>query len=85
MYQGLPLAVEYQSVKAAFVACGLAIIFRVSLCREDRQSAITHYNEAVTTVASQLMAFPAEANLSAVLLLHIFEVRHGQSPILSKC
>ena len=80
--QGLPLAVEYPGVKAAFIACGLAILFRVSCSKEDHQSAIMYYNKAVNTVASHLMSFPAEANLSAVLLLHIFEVRDGHSEFL---
>ncbi|KAH6670503.1 fungal-specific transcription factor domain-containing protein [Halenospora varia] len=71
--QGLPLAVEYPVVKSAFVACGLAVLFRVSFSQDDYELSVKYYNKAVNTVASQLMSIPTEPNLSTVLLLHIFE------------
>ncbi|KAH8674566.1 fungal-specific transcription factor domain-containing protein [Tricladium varicosporioides] len=71
--QGLPLAVEYPVVKSAFVACGLAVLFRVSFSQDDYELSMRYYNKAVNTVVSQLLSIPAEPNLSTVLLLHIFE------------
>lgn len=61
-------------MKNAFLACGLALLFKASDNREEHKLALEYYNHTVNDIASGLMSLPEESNLAAVLLLHIFEV-----------
>ncbi|KIM93807.1 hypothetical protein OIDMADRAFT_149569 [Oidiodendron maius Zn] len=73
LVHGLPLAIHYPAVKNAFTACGLALLFKETLNANDYQTSLKYYNKAINIVATELMTLPEESNISAALLLHIFE------------
>ncbi|KAL3426426.1 hypothetical protein PVAG01_03217 [Phlyctema vagabunda] len=70
---GLPLIAEYRSIRSVFIACGLALVFRLSGKPADQQAALRYYSETMDNMSKDLMSLPLEANLSVVLLLLMFE------------